>query len=212
MWYLKSGQWTFHLYIWENLTKYIVMMMKKKIFLTLWTPWKALGTPQKPLDCGLRAVVPDQCHPFLWWPAGSGMQTAANWPQRRPSPQPWPQRSLYPRWSRHPLPIASHLERETPKSYSGSSLGRPQAGSSAGRAVGTTSHLKSWPSPNEAHIQSRKTQAGSKTTCSLNNFKPAPLLAMACFVVVVLKFCYLVNSAVTLLHGCETPYSVPSKH
>ena len=102
MWYLKSGQWIFHLYIWENLTKYIVMMMKKKIFLTLWTPWKALGTPQKSLDCGLRAMstalnwslVLDQCHPFLWWPAGGGMQTAANWPPQRPSPRPWPQRSL----------------------------------------------------------------------------------------------------------------------
>ena len=66
--------------------------------------------------------------------------------------------------------------------------------------------------PNEAHIQSRKTPVGSETTCSSSNFKPAPLLAMVCFVAVVLKFCYLVKSAVTRLHGCETPYSVPSKH
>ena len=175
-------------------------------------PLKGTGKPPKSLDCGLRAVAPDGGHPFLWWPAGGGMQAAANWPPQGPSPDlDHGGLSVPPGWSRHPLPTASHLERETPKSCLGSSLGRPQG------------QIQCWegcryqlPSldllPNKAHIQSRKTQAGSKTTCSSNSFKPAPLLAMVCFLVVVLKFCYLVNSAVTLLHGCETPYSVPSKH
>lgn len=106
-------------------------------------PLKALWDPRrKSLDCGLRAFVQTNVTHFCDDQQGAACRLLLTDPTGNKPTTFTPAVSLS-QVIRHPLSIASRLERETSKSCSGELPGRPQAGSNAGRVVGTTSHLKS---------------------------------------------------------------------
>lgn len=142
MWCLKSGQWTFHLYIWENLTKYTVMMMKKKVFLTLRTPWKALGTPRHHWTVAWELLLQMVVTHFCDDQQGAACRLLLTDPHRDQAQTLTTAVSLS-HWgdpgTHSPLPAT--LRDRPQRAVWGAPWGDPRARSSAGRAVDTTSQV-----------------------------------------------------------------------